>query len=151
MHLLFWLSLTPLSTAWLGEAGAEPGPAAAYAIVLLGCAIAFTLLTLSLLALHEPDSQLAEAIGSDRKGKVSLAVLRRRARCCRSSSRGSRSRSSSAVAVIWFVPDRRVERVLGSPELVGLRPRRRAALAVGHLDHVAGPQLAAAPRLRARR
>ena len=56
IHLLLWLSLTPIATAWLGEAGAEPGPVAGYAIVLLGCAIAYTLLTLSLLAVHEPGS-----------------------------------------------------------------------------------------------
>ena len=54
IHLLFWLSLTPIATAWLGEAGVEPGPVAAYAIVLLGCAIAYTILTLCLLGLHEP-------------------------------------------------------------------------------------------------
>src|ERR1043165_6009435 len=74
IHLLFWLSLTPLATAWLGEAGAESGPVAGYAVVLLGCAIAYTLMTLALLALHEPDSQLAQAIGDDRKGKISLAA-----------------------------------------------------------------------------
>src|SRR5258707_2739082 len=74
IHLLFWLSLTPIATAWLGESGVEPGPVAAYAIVLLGCALAYTLLTLSLLALHEPGSQLAQAIGHDRKGRVSLAL-----------------------------------------------------------------------------
>src|SRR5258707_502371 len=53
IHLLFWLSLTPIATAWLGEAGVKQGPVAAYAIVLLGCALAYTLLTLSLLALRE--------------------------------------------------------------------------------------------------
>ena len=74
IHLLFWLSLTPVATAWLGEAGVETGPVAAYAIVLLGCAIAYTLLTLALLALHEAESQLAQAIGSDRKGKLSLVA-----------------------------------------------------------------------------
>jgi len=50
IHLLFWLSLTPIATAWLGQSGVESGPVAAYAIVLLGCAIAYTLLTLALLA-----------------------------------------------------------------------------------------------------
>src|SRR6476661_3919400 len=55
IHLLFWLSLTPIATAWLGEAGVESGPVAGYAIVLLGCATAYTLLTLSLLALHETE------------------------------------------------------------------------------------------------
>jgi uncharacterized membrane protein len=74
MLLLFCLSLTPVATAWLGEAGVEPGPVAAYAIVLLACAVAYTLLTLALLALHETDSQLAQAIGRDVKGRISLAA-----------------------------------------------------------------------------
>jgi TMEM175 potassium channel family protein len=51
IHLLFWLSLTPIATAWLGEAGVHQGPVAVYALVLLGCALAYTLLTLSLIAL----------------------------------------------------------------------------------------------------
>ncbi len=72
--LLLWLSLTPIATAWLGEAGVQQGPVAAYVIVLLGCALAYTLLTRSLLALHEDDSKLVQAIGSDRKGKLSLAL-----------------------------------------------------------------------------
>lgn len=111
IHLLFWLSLTPLATAWLGEAGVKPGPVAAYAIVLIGCAIAYTLLTLSLLAVHEPESKLAQAIGSDRKGKLSLAAY-------------FVSLGLSfvvpwisvaifvAVALGWFIPDRRVVRVI---------------------------------------
>jgi uncharacterized membrane protein len=111
MHLLFWLSLTPLTTAWLGEAGVETGPVAAYAIVLLGCAIAFSFLTLALLALHESDSQLAQAIGRDRKGKVSLAsyVL---AVAFAFVLPWISIALFVAVAIIWFVPDRRVERVL---------------------------------------
>jgi uncharacterized membrane protein len=110
IHLLFWLSLTPVATDWLGEAGVKPGPAAAYACVLVGCAIAYTLLTLALLALHESESQLHRAIGDDRKGKLSLlayvvafglafvvpwisvAIF-------------------IAVALIWFVPDRRITRI----------------------------------------
>ncbi|MDP9256761.1 MAG: TMEM175 family protein [Actinomycetota bacterium] len=113
MHLLFWLSLTPLTTAWLGEAGVQTGPVAAYAIVLLGCAIAFTLLTIALLALHESSSQLALAIGRDRKGKVSLAayVL---ALAFAFVLPWASIALFVGVAVIWFVPDRRVVRVLQS-------------------------------------
>ena len=113
MHLLFWLSLTPLTTAWLGEAGVKTGPVAAYAIVLLGCAFAFTLLTLALLALHESGSQLAQAIGRDRKGKVSLAayVL---ALAFSFVLPWVSIALFVAVAVIWFLPDRRVERVLSA-------------------------------------
>jgi len=112
IHLLFWLSLTPVATAWLGESGVEPGPVAVYAIVLLGCAIAYTLLTIALLALHETGSDLHQAIGSDRKGKISLAAYV-----------ASLALSFAvpwlsvalfvAVALIWFVPDRRITRVLG--------------------------------------
>jgi TMEM175 potassium channel family protein len=113
MHLLFWLSLTPFCTAWLGEAGAETGPVAAYAIILTGCAIAYTLLTLTLLALHDGGSQLASAIGSDRKGKVSLAVYVVSIPLAFVAPWLSLALFVT-VAVMWFVPDRRVERVLAS-------------------------------------
>jgi uncharacterized membrane protein len=113
IHLLFWLSLTPVATAWLGRTGAATGPVAAYAAVLLGCAIAYMLLTLALLALHESESELHRAIGNDRKGKISLAayvtafVL---AFFVPWISVGL----FVAVALMWIVPDRRVTRALGS-------------------------------------
>jgi uncharacterized membrane protein len=113
MHLLFWLSLISIGTAWLGEAGVETGPVAAYAIVLLGCAIAYSLLTLSLLALHESGSQLQQAIDRDRKGKVSLAayvVALAFAFFLPWVSIGL----FVFVAIVWFLPDRRVERVIGA-------------------------------------
>jgi uncharacterized membrane protein len=112
IHLLFWLSLTPIATAWLGEAGAKSGPVAAYAIVLLGCALAYTLLTLALLALHEPGSQLAQAIGRDRKGKISLGIYIV-ALVCSFFAPWVSIGLFVAVSLMWFVPDRRVERVLG--------------------------------------
>jgi uncharacterized membrane protein len=111
IHLLFWLSLTPLATAWLGESGVEAGPVAAYAIVLLGCAIAYTLLTLALLALHEPGSQLVQAIGSDRKGRLSL-VMYVVALACSFVVPWISIGFFVTVAIIWFIPDRRVERVI---------------------------------------
>ena len=111
IHLLFWLSLTPIATAWLGEAGVKTGPAAAYAIVLLGCALAYTLLTLALLATHGRDSKLAQAIGNDAKGKLSLAIY-----VVAFASAFVVPWVSVAlfvtVAVIWFIPDRRIERVI---------------------------------------
>jgi uncharacterized membrane protein len=111
IHLLFWLSLTPVTTAWLGDAGVRSGPVAAYAIVLLGCAIAYTLLVLSLLALHETGSQLEQAIGRDRKGKLSLAAYV--ASLALSFALPWLSVALFvAVAVIWVVPDRRVVRVI---------------------------------------
>jgi uncharacterized membrane protein len=112
VHLLFWLSLTPIATAWLGQSGVESGPVAAYAIVLLGCAIAYWLLVLCLLALHESDSQLAQAIGRDRKGKLSIVIY-----CVGLVFAWIIPWISVAmfvtVAVIWIVPDRRVVRTLG--------------------------------------
>jgi len=111
LHLLLWLSLTPFATAWLGEAGVHSGPVATYAIVLLGCAIAYTLLTISLLAIHDDQSQIAQAIGSDVKGRVSLGayvlslVL---AFAVPWVSVGL----FVLVAVMWVVPDRRIERVI---------------------------------------
>jgi uncharacterized membrane protein len=111
MHLLFWLSLMPLGTAWLGEEGVESGPVAGYAIVLLGCAFAFSLLTLALLAIHDTGSQLEQAIGRDRKGKVSLACYL--AALLLSPFLPWLSIALFvAVAIIWFLPDRRVERVV---------------------------------------
>jgi TMEM175 potassium channel family protein len=111
IHLLFWLSLTPVATAWLGRTGAKAGPVATYAAVLVGCALAYTLLTLALLSLHESESELHRAIGSDRKGKISLAayvtafVL---AFFVPWISVGF----FVAVALMWIVPDRRVSRTL---------------------------------------
>jgi len=111
IHLLLWLSLTPVTTAWLGDAGAESGPVAAYAIVLLGCAVAYTILTLALLALHETGSQLVQAIGKDRKGKISLALYLV-ALALSFVVPWASVALFVTVAIIWFVPDRRVERVL---------------------------------------
>ena len=113
IHLLFWLSLTPVATAWLGRTGARTGPVATYAAVQLGCAVAYTLLTLSLLALHESESQLHRAIGSDRKGKLSLVAY--------AAAFGLAFVEPWVsvglfvlVALIWIVPDRRVTRTLGA-------------------------------------
>jgi uncharacterized membrane protein len=111
IHLLFWLSLTPIATAWLGEAGVQPGPVAVYAIVLLGCALAYTLLTRSLLALHDSDSKLVKAIGDDRKGKASL-VAYVVAFACSFAVPWVSVALFVTVALMWFIPDRRIERVV---------------------------------------
>jgi len=111
IHLLFWLSLTPVTTAWLGETGVKSGPVAAYAIVLLGCALAYTLLVLSLLALHESGSQLEQAIGRDRKGKVSLAAYIAALPLSFVVPWLSVA-LFVVVAIIWVIPDRRVVRVI---------------------------------------
>ncbi|HET7747562.1 MAG TPA: TMEM175 family protein, partial [Vicinamibacteria bacterium] len=72
LHLLFWLSLIPAVTAWMGETGFAAVPASAYGAVMLGAAVAYYVLVRTLLARHGSDSALARAIGDDRKGKVSV-------------------------------------------------------------------------------
>jgi uncharacterized membrane protein len=111
MLLLFCLSLTPIATAWLGDAGVESGPVAAYAIVLLACGIAYTFLTLALLSLHEADSKLAKAIGSDLKGRVSIAAYALGLAFAWVEPWVSVA-LFIAVEILWFVPDRRVVRAL---------------------------------------
>lgn len=110
-HLLFWLSLTPVATAWLGEAGVKTGPVAAYALLQLGCAIAYTFLTLTLLALHDHESELHRAIGDDRKGKLSV-VAYTLAFVCSFFVPWVSVGLLVAVALGWLVPDRRVSRAL---------------------------------------
>jgi uncharacterized membrane protein len=111
IHLLFWLSLTPIATAWLGETGVRPGPVAAYAIVLFGCGAAFTVFVFSLLALHDSESQLHRAIGNDVKGKLSLAAYFV-AFLFSFVEPWISVALFVGVALAWFVPDRRVTRVL---------------------------------------
>jgi uncharacterized membrane protein len=72
MHLLFWLSLIPFSTGWMGENHFVELPVAVYAFNLLMCALAYTVLQARIIKLHGEDSTLAHAVGSDYKGKVSL-------------------------------------------------------------------------------
>jgi uncharacterized membrane protein len=109
-HLLFWLSLTPAATAWLGPHLSSSAPVGIYGAVLLGSAIAFTILTRALLAVHAPDSPLAVALGRDWKGKLSIVAY----------SFGIVAAPFLpwlsigiyvAVAAVWLVPDRRMERV----------------------------------------
>src|SRR5216683_1035313 len=74
LHLLFWLSLTPFATAWLGENTFQPWPVALYGLLLLLAAIAYFILTKILIAHHGSGSTLAASIGADRKGTLSLMV-----------------------------------------------------------------------------
>lgn len=111
LHLLFWLSLTPFVTAWMGENKFAAVPVALYGGVLLGAAIAYFILARSLLAIHAPDSLLATALGADFKGKISmviyllaipLAFVRSWLACS----------LYILVAVMWLVPDRRIEKTI---------------------------------------
>src|SRR4051812_1513694 len=74
MHLLFWLSLIPFATAWMDENHFQSLPVATYGVVLLCAAIAYYLLVRALIRLHGHDSRLAQSIGSDRKGKISIVI-----------------------------------------------------------------------------
>ena len=110
-HLLFWLSLTPAAAAWLGPHLGDTAPTAVYGVVLLGSAIAYTILTRSLLAVQPADSPLARAVGRDTKGILSLvayAVAIAVSPVAPWFSLGV----YFAVAGAWLVPDRRMERVL---------------------------------------
>jgi uncharacterized membrane protein len=110
-HLLFWLSLTPVAAAWLGPHLSDSTPVAVYGVVLLGSGIAYWILTHALIAAHGPGSRLAQAIGRDAKGYLSLGayiVAIATAPAVPWFSIGL----YVAVALAWFVPDRRVERVL---------------------------------------
>jgi uncharacterized membrane protein len=111
LHLLFWLSLTPFVTAWMGENKFASWPVALYGLVLLLAGTAYFILTRLLIAHHGKDSTLAASIGSDRKGRTSLVVYAAAiplsfvqpwiACAC-----------YVVVAVMWLIPDPRIERAL---------------------------------------
>jgi uncharacterized membrane protein len=111
LHLLFWLSLTPFVTAWMGENHAAPWPVACYGVVLLCAAIAYTILIRVLIAAHEAGSPLARAIGRDFKGTLSLALYASAIPLAFVNVWFSIS-LYVLVAIIWIVPDPRIERTL---------------------------------------
>src|SRR3954447_3598983 len=113
MHLLFWLSLVPFTTAWMGENDFAATPAAAYGITLLGAAIAYYLLQTAIIRGEGPDSQLAAAIGSDLKGKAS-PLLYSAAIALSFVNRWLAMAIYVFVALMWLVPDRRVERMIAA-------------------------------------
>ncbi len=108
LHLLFWLSLVPFVTSWMGENYFASWPVALYGVVLLMAAFAYYILTQVLVKHHGSDSQLATAIGSDRKGKLSLIVYA----IAVPLSFVNRWLAFSLyviMALAWFIPDRRIE------------------------------------------
>jgi len=116
LHLLFWLSLFPFATGWVGENHFEAMPTAVYGVVLLMAAIAYYLLQKAIVVQQGPESLLAAAVGKDWKGKMSpicyfaaipLAFV----------NVWVSNALYVLVAALWFVPDRRIERALkGHPE-----------------------------------
>ena len=112
LHLLFWLSLIPFATDWMGENHFAPWPVALYGVVLLFAGIAYYILTKTLIAHHGKESTLAVSIGRDRKGKVSvvsyavaipLSFVEPRIACA----------CYVMVAIMWLIPDPRIEKALG--------------------------------------
>ena len=111
LHLLFWLSLTPAITGWMGDSHLAAWPVAIYGFVLFMAAVAYYILTLTLLAEHGKGSQIALALGRDFKGKVSI-VLYVAGIVVAYWSPGVACSIYVFVAVMWLVPDRRMERIL---------------------------------------
>ena len=111
LHLLFWLSLIPFATGWMGATRFAEWPVVLYGVVLLLAAVAYYILAQVLIAAHGADSALAKAIGRDFKGKVSMALYAV-ALPLAFVDPWLACASYVIVAVIWLVPDRRIERVL---------------------------------------
>jgi len=111
LHLLFWLSLVPFVTAWLGENQSSRWPTAIYGLDMLGAAIAFTVLVRTIIAHQGPHSKLKAAVGRDRKGMVSLLAYLAAVPLAFLNQWISDAIFVS-VACIWLVPDRRIEVVL---------------------------------------
>jgi len=111
LHLLFWLSLVPFATGWMNENHFTGLTVAAYGVVLLGAGIAYFILTRVLLAMHEKDSLLAKALGSDFKGKISVLAYMVAIVSAFVDARISLG-LYAAIVLVWLVPDRRFERLL---------------------------------------
>jgi uncharacterized membrane protein len=111
MHLLFWLSLVPFVTSWMGENHFAAAPTAVYGLVLLMAAIAYWTLQQTILRFEGEQSKLAAAVGADWKGKLSpvLYVIAIPASFLSTWIAGA---LYVTVALIWIVPDRRIEKVL---------------------------------------
>ena len=109
LHLLFWLSLVPFTTAWVGEHHDAPVPTAAYGVVLLMCGIAYTILARRIVAVPGANERLAHALGEDRKGLTSL-LLYSVAVGLAFVNQWFSDAIYVAVALMWLVPDRRIER-----------------------------------------
>ena len=111
LHLLFWLSLIPFATGWMGRNNFAPVPTAVYGVVLLAAAIAYTILERTIIAAQGARSRLKEAIGSDVKGWASLAMYAA-AIPLAFTNRWIAYALYVGVVLLWFVPDRRIERGL---------------------------------------
>src|SRR5262245_3426050 len=111
MHLLFWLSLIPFATGWMGENHFSALPTAVYGFALLMPAIAYNLLQFLIIRLHGRDGLLARAVGADVKGKVS-PLLYLAASALAFVAPWAAQAIYVVVALIWLIPDRRIENVV---------------------------------------
>lgn len=111
MHLLFWLSLIPFTTAWMGENFFAVFPVAVYGVVLICAALAYSILVRVLLFRHGKESVLAAAIGNDFKGSISVVIYALAVACAFCWPLGA-CLLYALVAAIWLAPDRRIEKVL---------------------------------------
>jgi uncharacterized membrane protein len=112
LHLLFWLSLVPFVTAWMGENHFAAVPTAIYGAVMLMAAVAYWLLQGTLIRRDGNDSLLAVAVGTDFKGKLSPVMYMVAIPMALFVSRWIAGALYVAVALLWLVPDRRIERVI---------------------------------------
>jgi uncharacterized membrane protein len=111
LHLLFWLSLFPITTAWIGENHSAVAPSVLYGVVLLMAAIAYSMLQYAIIAAQGPHSLLKEALGADWKGKASPVLYIIGTAAAFLSPRVAQGVYVLA-ALLWLVPDRRIERAL---------------------------------------
>lgn len=112
IHLLFWLSLIPFVTGWMGENNFAPLPVAMYGVILLMDAIAYFILTLALKAHHDENSKLVKALGSDFKGKISVVIYAIAIPLAFVNSIIA-AVFYIAVALMWLIPDKRFEKIIG--------------------------------------
>ena len=115
MHLLFWLSLIPFATAWLGENHFSKWPTALYGVALLGPAIAYFILQNVIVKAQGPESLLRKAVGGDFKGKIS-PILYASAIGLAFVAPILSNLVYVAVALMWLVPDQRIERLFAEQE-----------------------------------
>lgn len=115
LHLLFWLSLVPFATRWMDEANFAPAPTAAYGIVLLLSAVAYTILVEVLIRVEGRDSAFAKALGNNRRSKVSLGLYVIAIPAAFAAPPFALALYAS-VALIWLIPDRRFERSSSPPD-----------------------------------
>jgi uncharacterized membrane protein len=111
LHLLFWLSLVPFVTSWMGENDFAPLPVALYGVVLVFAGIAYFILTRALIALHGSKSAIATALGRDFKGKISVVVYLA-AIPISFVNRWISFGIYMLVAIMWLIPDRRIEKTM---------------------------------------